>query len=74
MVHGGSNPPAYTLKKLNPRRQKALSNAAFAAKFPRRSKKTRRKARHARVCANEALWLDAMGIQLEPDQKPCGRK
>lgn len=62
------------MKKLNPRRLKALTNAAYAAKFPRRSKKNRRKARHARVCANEAAWLEAMGVELLPDQKPCGRK
>lgn len=62
------------MQKLNPRRQKALSNAAYAAKFPRRLKKTRRKARHARVCANEAAWLEAMDITLEEGQKPCGRK
>lgn len=62
------------MRKLRPRRLKALSNAAHAAKFPRRSKKTKRKARHARVCANEARWLEIHGIVLEPDQKPCGRK
>ena len=44
------------------RKRKQAMNAAYADRFPRRSRKDRKKLRHKRVLAREAAWLRAMKV------------
>jgi hypothetical protein len=47
------------------RAEKQASNETYADKYPRRSKKLRRKARKARAERSELYWLAQSGIERD---------
>lgn len=57
--------PPTTLRKQRPARVKALANAAFAGRFPRRKKKDKKRERKAAAVMSELAYLQRTGIERD---------